>query len=61
MTAFAGGQGIELVLPYMAYEIRTGSSPDGKIVGLKFGTTEGVPIEIAMPTWGSLYPLQFSR
>jgi hypothetical protein len=44
------GQGIELVSPYTAADIRTGSSPDGEIVLLAFATTQGVPVEIAMPT-----------
>jgi hypothetical protein len=43
------GQGIELVSPYIANEVHTGTSADGKLVALKFATTEGVPIEVAMP------------
>jgi hypothetical protein len=42
------GQGIELVSPYMATEVRTGASVDGKSVGLVFQTTEGVPIQVTI-------------
>jgi hypothetical protein len=43
------GQGIELVTPYMATDVQAGSSVDRKVVALNFQTTEGVPIQVAMP------------
>jgi hypothetical protein len=43
------GQGIELVTPYMVTDVQAGSSVDRKVVALNFQTTEGVPIQVAMP------------
>jgi hypothetical protein len=42
------GQGIELVTPYMASDVRTGHTLDNQFVALNFQTTEGVPIQVAM-------------
>jgi hypothetical protein len=41
-------QDLKVVSPWMAVEIQSGTSGDGKIVALIFQTTEGVPIEVAM-------------
>jgi len=41
-------QDLKVVSPWMAVEIDSGTSGDGKIVALIFQTTEGVPIEVAM-------------
>jgi hypothetical protein len=41
-------QDLKVVSPWMAVEINSGTSGDGKIVALIFQTTEGVPIEVAM-------------
>jgi hypothetical protein len=42
------GQGIELVTPYMASDVRAGRTVDNQFVALNFQTTEGVPIQVAM-------------
>jgi hypothetical protein len=44
------GQGLELVSPYMATDVRSGASVDGTLVCLAFQTTEGVPIQLTMAT-----------
>jgi hypothetical protein len=46
----APGQGIDLVSPWMATNVRTGVSVDGKHVGATFQTTQGVPVDLTMPT-----------
>jgi hypothetical protein len=41
-------QDIELMSPWMAISMESGVSTDGKLVGLVYRTTEGVPLELTM-------------
>jgi hypothetical protein len=43
------GERIEVNSPYIATESMTGRSPDGNLFAIRFQTTEGVPLEVAMP------------
>jgi hypothetical protein len=42
------GQGLEMTCPYMATNVWTAVSIDGKSVGLGFQTTDGVPVLVSL-------------
>jgi hypothetical protein len=42
-------QKFEVVDPYRAETVRAGSTPDGTQLSIQFGTSDGMPLDVAMP------------